>query len=490
MAQEAQAAQGEVLTFRIGEGDYAVAASDVAEVFRPPVLTRVPLAPSSLLGLTNLRGKVVPVVSLARSLGEAAGDATSRSRILLLRLDEPIAVAVDAVGALAKRDVGSEVSRRGAKAKGARGASALRVLELEDVIRREFAGLIGGGRRRTDEARESERRMPAAPRAAFLSFEISGQTYALPLQDVDEVFAAPDHIATLPGKDDAALGVMTLRDRLLPLLSLATLLGLPRSHAADHTARIVVARIGDARIGLVVDRAREILRAAEDTIAPVPGILNRGSGEAQIQSIHRLPDGRGMVSILSAERLFRDETVAGILAESRQKGPEMKPQAQARSHEQILVFQIGGETFGLPLEAVSEVIRLPDILTRVPKAPDFVLGVINHRGAMLPVIDQRSRLGLDGGSGSDRPRVLVTRLDAMQVGFVVDDVAGIRNLPAERVQETPGVTAEGARLFDRIAMLEMDGRMILLIEPRELLNRAEREVLAALGEGGRDASGP
>ena len=102
---------------------------------------------------------------------------------------------------------------------------------------------------------------------------------------------------------------MTLRDRLLPILSLATLLGLAQGSLDSPSARIVVARIGDTRIGLVVDVARAILRVAEH-IDAVPSILNRGAGEAQIQSIHRLPDGKGMVSILSAERLFRDETVA------------------------------------------------------------------------------------------------------------------------------------------------------------------------------------
>ena len=109
----------------------------------------------------------------------------------------------------------------------------------------------------------------------------------------------------------------------------------------------------------MVERIRSILRAAPDTIAPVPAILNRGAGEAQIQSIHRLPDGRGMVSILSAERLFRDETVAALLAESARRNPQMTRETQADRREKILVVEIAGETFGLPVDAVVEVMRLP-----------------------------------------------------------------------------------------------------------------------------------
>jgi purine-binding chemotaxis protein CheW len=249
----------------------------------------------------------------------------------------------------------------------------------------------------------------------------------------------------------------------------------------------VVAHIGEARIGLAVDRIHAVLRIPQDTIDAVPSILNRGAGEAQIQSIHRSPDGRGIVSILSAERLFREDTVARLVAETRERDTGMGGPTQEKSTEQALVFQLGEEEFGLPIGAVREVVRLPEKITRIPRAPGFVKGVINHRGRMLPVIDQRRRFGLPGDRSTDRRRVIVTEIDGMQVGFLVDRVLEVLQLANGQVQPTPALGVEGSRLFDRVVTLNVGNRMLLLIDPRELLDRAERDLLASLEQREEDA---
>jgi purine-binding chemotaxis protein CheW len=238
-----------------------------------------------------------------------------------------------------------------------------------------------------------------------------------------------------------------------------------------------------------VDVARAILRASPDFIDRVPGILNRGAGEAQIQFIHRLPDGKGMVSILSAERLFRDETVARILADTHQEEHDMEVSSSSRTLERVLAFQLGDEAFGLPIDTVVEVLSLPDKLTRVPHAPDFLQGVMNYRGAMLPIVDQRSRFGLAAARDKAHRRVIVVKVDGIKVGFIVDSVSQILSLRADQVQDAPSLTAGGERLFDRIATLEANGRIVLLIEPRQLLKRAEMDVLASLEKRVGDAAG-
>ena len=61
---------------------------------------------------------------------------------------------------------------------------------------------------------------------------------------------------------------------------------------------------------------------------------------------------------------------------------------------QVVIFRLGAEEFGVPIMSVQEIVRVPEVLTRVPHTPPFVEGVINLRGIVLPVIDQRARLGL------------------------------------------------------------------------------------------------
>ncbi|MBB6251190.1 chemotaxis protein CheW [Nitrospirillum iridis] len=480
-----------VLTFRIGATRLAAAAGDVTEVFRRMKVTRVPHAPSGLMGVTNVRGAVVPVVSLARLMGGQEAPVTAASRVLLLQAGEPVAVSVDEVGALVTLEADAS---GGPVAPGTLYADcdgATRLLDLAALLRRDFAGLAKGGGAGTGGRATPPAAVRAKDERAFLSFELAGQDYALPLAEVGEAITVPDHLATLPRTDEAMVGVVTLRGTLLPIVSLRVLLGLGRG-GMDARARVIVAHIGNARVGLLVDRLNAILRVPATSVGAVPALLNRGRGEAQIGAICRLPDGRGLVSILSGERLFREDGMARILSDGRraeegdERSADMTDRHQDAAGERIVVFRLGDEEYGLPIDAVEEVVRLPDTLTRLPRAPAFIEGVMNLRGQVLPVIDQRGRFGIDGAGAARRRRVIVTRVNGTLAGFAVDAVSEILRLPADRVRETPGLAAaDGAPLFDRIANLETAdgvGRMILLIQPQALLDQAERDLLAALDD--------
>ena len=122
---------------------------------------------------------------------------------------------------------------------------------------------------------------------------------------------------------------------------------------------------------------------------------------------------------------------------------------------------------------------MPERLTRVPRAPAFIEGVVNVRGRVIPVIDQRRRFGAEGAA-SDKRRLIVTSIDGRPAAFVVDSVNEIVSAPAGAISPSPELTADAARLFDRVVNLQLDGRLILLVDPKELLDRAERDLLAAM----------
>ncbi|MEE3622434.1 chemotaxis protein CheW [Nitrospirillum sp. BR 11752] len=478
-----------VLTFRVGATRLAVPAGAVTEVLRPPPITRVPHAPASLMGIATVRGSVVPVISLSRLLEGDGGAAPEGGRVLLFDAGEPVALAVNEVGTLADLDTAGP-SPDGALYTDGDGAA--RLIDLKELLRRAFAGLAARTRRGDSGARSVGHQARAAvDERAFLAFALAGQSYALPLAEVAEAITVPDHLAYLPGSDAAMVGTVSHRGRLLPIVSARVLLGLEGGADEGRGARVIVAHGPGGHVGLLVDRLTTILRVPAESVAAVPAVLNRGRGEAQIQSLCRLPDGRGLVSILSAARLFRNETVAHLLAQGRAEDGEegssamdtVNPDAAA---DRVVVFHVGGEEYGLPVDAVAEVVRLPETLTRVPKAPPFIEGAMTLRGQVLPVIDQRRRFGVAGDAGTRR-RVVVTRIDGTLAGFAVDGVSEILTLSADQVCETPDLAhaADGGEtIFTRVATLRTaDGpeRMILLIEPRALLSRTERDLLATLG---------
>ncbi len=351
------------------------------------------------------------------------------------------------------------------------------------MLARDFAALP---RRRTGE------RPVAIPTAApekldqdelaLIGFTVAGQDYALPLDKVAEVIPMPAAIAEVPDTDAAMMGVISFRGTLLPLVSLRVLLGLPTQGFERDKARIVVTRAGPALIGLVADHMTAIIRVAEDALDPVPLVLTRGQSEARIEAICRLDGGARLIAVLSPAKLFDETTAARIFAGVQHGTTTMAADTDHAMSEQFVVFQLADEHYGLPIASVDEVVRCPDSLTRVPRAPAFIEGVMNLRGRIVPIIDQRQRFAASGEATRGR-RVVVVTIDGVRAGFVVDAVSEVLTIAASELVAAPDMTADGSRLFDRIATIARDGRLILVIDPRAMLDRAERDVLAALGAG-------
>jgi purine-binding chemotaxis protein CheW len=475
------AVEQQFLTFRVAGGHYSLPASNVSEVIRLPPVTRVPLGPPGLSGVANLRGAVLPIVSLRALLGGDTNAPPSTARVIVVDRGSLIGLVVDEVTALTQATSafgsGSAQAPRGIKK--SRPAQP-RLLDLDALLAPTFesSGRRVRSPRPADDPRRAEAATSVRDELTFVCFAIGGQEFAFPLNRVSEVVALPPEVTIIPRTEDGMLGVASIRGRLLPLLSLAALLGLGTHRNLHARARIVVATVGGAAIGLVVDHMKEILRVPKDRIDPVPAVLTRGAGEAEIQGICRLDHGRRLVSILSTDRLLRNADGQGYESAESQMGDDtLSTNANGSAIEQFVILQLGGEEYGLPIGVVDEIVRVPETLTRLPSAPDFVEGLMNLRGRVVPIIDQRRRFETEQTGSRRRERVVVVTIDQMQAGFVVDAVTEVLRVPIEQLRPAPELAADRSRVIDRIANIEVEGRMILLLDARELLDRAEKDLL-------------
>jgi len=457
---------GHALTVSVAGQRLAIPANDVAEVIRHPAVTRLPLSPRGLIGVANLRGTVIPIVSLATLLGEDKADASSL-RVVVVGTDRPVGLTVDDVSSLEQSD------------RLRSGENPVRFIDVDALMATHFgavskpAALDSGALAAARVAEASS----AAPTEAFFSFDVAGQEFALPLGSVREVLALPDAIAVVPRTDDAMLGAVTLRNHLLPLVSLSSLLGL--SSSGTGSAKVVVALIKGIHVGLVVDALKAIVRVTLDQIDPVPLILTRGRQEAQIQAICRLDEGRRLMSILSADHLLEDGLTERLAAGSDKEDELMADSGTHARTEQFVVFQLGSEHYGLPIGSVVEVVVKPETLTKLPKAPKFVEGVMNLRGQIVPVIDQRRRFEAPARSAA-KARIIVVRIGTGLAGFVVDNVSEVLRVDENQLRPSPDLASRQSKVIDRVANLELDGRMILLIDPQELLDQAEQDMIVAM----------
>ena len=466
----------------------------VQEIIRVPDVVRVPLAPPTLDGLANLRGKVLPIISLRRIFGFPEHEHDEATRALVIDIGQPLGFVVDKVASVVGVEpgkiegVGSIQSTLNTELlsgviKDVGGHAMIMVLDFAKLIAQEFAEIaavaksasLAGGLYAGTETREEE---DTSDELQLVSFDVAGQEYAITIEDVQEIVQVPENIIHVPHSESYVLGVMTLRNRLLPLVSLRRMFALPPQDADEHS-RIIVVSLGTSSVGIVMDSVNEVLRVPKAEVDAMPSLFTQDGELADISEICRLDGGKRLVSIISTKNLFQHTAIKEALTtvenlHDDKVGEEITAEDDSNDDdEQMVVFRLGNEEFGIPIDSVQEIVRVPEQLTHVPRSPPFVDGVINLRGAVLPVIDLRLRLGLPTAERSDRQRVMVFLVNGMRTGFIVDSVTEVLKIHKSSIEPAPRLSSEQGKLLARMANLEKQKRMVQLIEPAYLMDDLE-----------------
>lgn len=466
------------LIFTLGLDEFALDADLVLELLRPPRLTRVPGASTTLAGLANLRGMALPVLDLRRLVRPDIEPVTEPTRVVVADAGETVGLMVDRIVAFSEgmESLEEDGSAQVRSLSTSTGTGRSRVLDLRTLLSEAFprrrAGATASAGRRPE--RDELARLAGAERVALVSFTAAGRSYALPLERVAEVLALPPDVVPVPRAGTAALGVVALRDGLLPLLSLPVLLGLPAPRHGTE-ARVVVARLGEDKTGLVVDALGPILRLPPDAVDPVPTALSRG-GTTAVDAICRIDTAGTLVSVLSADRLLEGTTVTA--SPVRSHDDEGLGARTGDATEQVVVFDVAGENYGVTVDAVREVLRVPEAMTRLPRSPDLIVGAIDVRGTVLAVIDQRRRFGLPPGEAGPRRRIVVIEAGGNVAGLLVDGVSRMLRLEMAAIRTKPDFSGDAGNGVDRVATLD-DGSLLPIVDAAALLAATDRSVRAA-----------
>ena len=158
----------------------------------------------------------------------------------------------------------------------------------------------------------------------------------------------------------------------------------------------------------------------------------------------------------------------------------MDPSLKKQDDEllQLVTFSIGDEEFGVNILKVQEIIRTMEI-TKVPRAPEFVEGVINLRGKVIPIIDLRRRFGLAPKAHDKNTRIIVIEINNIIVGFVVDAVSEVLRIPASTVEPPPPVEA-GVESDYISGVGQLQDRLLIMLDLDKLLSSEDVEMLSAM----------
>ncbi len=171
--------------------------------------------------------------------------------------------------------------------------------------------------------------------------------------------------------------------------------------------------------------------------------------------------------------------------------------AQDADEGQAVVFRLGDEEFGVDINSVKEIVRLPDI-TPIPRSPNYVYGICNLRGSVLPVIDTRMRFAMDVQENTDQTRLLVVESSGAQTSMVVDNVREVMRMKRSLVEPPPQVCKGVDKEFlEGVVKMDDGRRLIMMLNLNEVVaidqqtankGQVRADVKAETGAGNQDVA--
>ena len=139
----------------------------------------------------------------------------------------------------------------------------------------------------------------------------------------------------------------------------------------------------------------------------------------------------------------------------------------------VVGFELGKEFYGLNIMGIREIIRMTEI-TKVPKAPDFIEGVINLRGSVIPVINLRTKVKMSKKEYGKDTRIIVTELKNFVIGFIVDAVKEVLRIP-EHILAPPPVLTVNKNVDYITAIAQLENRLLILMDPERIISAEENK---------------
>jgi purine-binding chemotaxis protein CheW len=196
-------------------------------------------------------------------------------------------------------------------------------------------------------------------------------------------------------------------------------------------------------------------------IAPEPAPAPAAEPGSQAPAAEEVPAARGVQSL------------------SFFAAPAQEQRAAAEDTEHLATFVLDKEEYGVDVRQVQEIRRVGEI-TAVPRAPEFVRGVINLRGRILPVLDLKRKLNLGEVAVDRAARIVVVRTQGRMLGLLVDGASQVLKVPVSRVEPPPEEVVERGGDYIR-AVAKLDDRLIILIDLERILAQELREAPVAAG---------
>lgn len=168
------------------------------------------------------------------------------------------------------------------------------------------------------------------------------------------------------------------------------------------------------------------------------------------------------------------------MSETEKQNVTLSSKAAASAASKYLSFEVDNEMYAMEILDVKEIIAMMKF-TQVPKMPDFVKGVINLRGLIIPIIDMRLKFEMEELEYNERTSIIIGIIDDDFVGFVVDRTADVLNITAEEMSAPPKFgTAIDTQFLKSMAKIESG--VVMVVDIKKIFTEEEKEAIASINE--------
>jgi len=487
------AAGRELVSWMLGGVEFALPIEKVREIVRLLDVTPVPGAPAYVRGVANLRGTLLPVIDprIRFALrGDGEGEAT---RIIVAELESGlVGLLVDGLREVIRVDA-TQIEPAPAVVQGVNrdllegvvkldeGRRLILMLRPEKILEahvarqaEQWGDSAGTGSQDSSAVSQHEQQEGAeSQHQQLVVFNLGECEYAIPITQVREIIRVPQ-ITPVPQAPEAIVGVTSLRNELLAVMSLKRKLGLA-SGPDDGGKRVLVAELPGRRLGLLVDAVSEVLFVQADCIEETPEMARAAGRNDALCGIANLQDGRRLITLIDPNALVDEAALEAISrsAESQVEGTGDHDQRdvdeQTGDSSQMVVFRLSDVECACDIAYVQEIVRMCRI-TPIPQAPEWVRGVVNLRGTVLPVLDLKKRLGMESQGDDSAARIVVLDVEQRQIGLIVDGVSEVLSVGRDCLEPPPDCfdgRVEG-RFLQAIAKLDEGRRVVLMLDVSRL----------------------
>ena len=489
-----QAADGEqqFVSFLVNKERFTFPMLSVGEIIRVPTMVSVPLGPPQMIGLANLRGNVLPVYDLSAILLGTHTQTSDVTRVIVVESE------LGSVGFLVDRVLrvysapNDTVIDKSAMTDSIAYDYMLGIIKQSDqpveqildvsalakaqaVTKQDGNAMQLSGMKRidNDEVQEAEEDDSLQQ---LVCFSLEEQEFAFHLQDVEEIVRVPSEISQLPDSAPAVLGLVNLRGRIIPIVDLSNAIGMMHTDI-NEASRIVVTQNSEyGSVGFVVAKVSNVVSISDSELESVPSVCNDGAESGLLEAVYRSDGGKRLVSIINLSNIYGRALMSALssieddIKQESQMSEGNDVTIDEDDCEQYVIFWINGQEYGVSIDDTQEITRVPEKLESVPSTPDYLKGIVNLRGTVLPVIDLRSRLGMPSSETSERQRIVVLTKDKQRTGFIVDGVAEVKTVVRQTIENAPSLSDMQSEFLNRLIKLNDEKRIIQIIEPNVLLN--------------------